>query len=75
MLLFPNTDSCPLGDTTKQDVALNKNCTQLVSERPSMCYDDKVGKTWCCNSCGSISKPDPGMKDEELFMKSRYLFC
>jgi hypothetical protein len=55
-------DSCPLGDTAKQDVALNMNCKQIVAKRPSMCYDDKVGRLWCCGSCGAIVKPDPGIK-------------
>lgn len=52
------SDNCPLGDSKNPNVALGKSCSQIVTDRPSLCNDDKIGKTWCCESCGNLTRVD-----------------
>ena len=53
-------DTCPLGDTTDQDVAFGKNCSEIASDLPHLCLNDTINGTWCCESCRNVNTDTTG---------------
>ena len=65
------TDTCPLGDTSNQDVAFGKNCSEIADKFPQLCQNATINSTWCCDSCSNVHSNTTG----EVQSIRKHFFC